>query len=448
MSRRPIILLHGYSAEAKSMHPWRQVLLDHGFDAAEIRLGQYISLSNEITIKDVAEGFDRALRATGGLGDDQDFDVIVHSTGGLVIREWLTSYEARRARVKHIIGLAPAMFGSPIAHQGRSLLGAVFKGQKDVLSPDFVEAGNQVLSGLELGSSYTWKLAERDLLGSEPTYGTGPDTPWPFVFIGSDNYGGLRNLFTNPDGSDGTVRWSAAGLNTRKFVVDLRRTPGDNDPPRLRSAPWSNINAPLVFIDGANHGTIVSDPPDKLLTMVLEALEVEDFDAYQTWAGRHADTPRGMTPWQQFVVRLTDERDDPVRDYYLDIGTLDDGQFDILDHFAMDVHPYTDDPSYRCFHVNLGELKPEDHKTLALRLIADSGSELIAYRGTKNTLPGADSATDAKWTAQLNLTPGLQDHDERFFYPYTTTLLHIMVNREPTPAAGASQLLSFVDANA
>lgn len=449
MPKRPVILLHGYSAEAKTMHPWRQLLIDHGYDASEIRLGQYISLSNEITIKDVAEAFDRALRAQGGLSDDEDFDVIVHSTGGLVIREWLTTYEARRARVKHIIGLAPAMFGSPLAHQGRSFLGAVFKGHKDVLSPDFMEAGTQVLSGLELGSSYTWKLAERDLLGNEPTYGTGADTPWPFVFIGSRSYGGLRSLFTNPDGSDGTVRWSAAGLNTRKFLVDLRCTPGDDEPDRLRSAPWSNVDAPLVFVDRCNHGTIVSDPPDTLVKMVLEALEVDDFDAYRGWAGRHADSAGDMKQWQQFVVRLADERGDPVKDYYLDVGTLDGGEFKVLDHFAMDVHPYTDDPSYRCFHVNLSELQPGSHTTLALRLIADSGTELIAYRGTTKALaPDAASGGVDKWTAQIDLTPVLRDADVRFFHPYTTTLVDIAVNREPMPASGVSHLLSFAGLDA
>src|SRR3954454_19714576 len=105
MAERPIVLLHGYSATASSLQPWRERLLARGYEASEIKLGNYISLSNEITIKDLAEGFDRALRAQGGLADDEPFDAIVHSTGGLVIREWLQTYDARRARVKHIIGL-------------------------------------------------------------------------------------------------------------------------------------------------------------------------------------------------------------------------------------------------------------------------------------------------------------------------------------------------------
>src|SRR3954470_7390078 len=184
---RPIVLLHGYSASAKSLGPWRDRLVARGYPVAGVHVGEYVTLSNEITIKDIAEAFDRALSVSGP-GADAEFDVIVHSTGGLGIRSWLSPYAARRERVKHIIGLAPAMFGSPLAHKGRSWLGAVFKGAKDARSPDFLESGDQVLSGLELGSRFTWELAERDLLGPEATYGQGPDTPWPFVFIGLEGY--------------------------------------------------------------------------------------------------------------------------------------------------------------------------------------------------------------------------------------------------------------------
>jgi triacylglycerol esterase/lipase EstA (alpha/beta hydrolase family) len=67
----------------------------------------------------------------------------VHSTGSLVLRAWLTHYADRRDRLKHFIGLAPANFGSPMAHKGRSWLGAIFKGNK-TLGPDFLEASDRV----------------------------------------------------------------------------------------------------------------------------------------------------------------------------------------------------------------------------------------------------------------------------------------------------------------
>ncbi len=155
MPRLPIVLVHGYSDMGASFRTWRDLLQARGYDATTIHIGNYVSLSNEVTIKDIAEGFDRALRERAGLKPDEPFDAIVHSTGMLVVREWLVAYASRNERLKHLVGLAPATFGSPMAHKGRSWLGAIFKGGKEP-GPDFMEAGDLVLAGLELGSRYTW----------------------------------------------------------------------------------------------------------------------------------------------------------------------------------------------------------------------------------------------------------------------------------------------------
>ncbi len=87
--------------------------------------------------------------------------------------------------------LAPATWGSPQAHKGRTWLGALVKGNKDFLGPDFLNAGDRVLEGLELGSSFTWRLAHLDLLGPEPFYDKGDKTPFVAVFIGNQAYQGL-----------------------------------------------------------------------------------------------------------------------------------------------------------------------------------------------------------------------------------------------------------------
>ncbi len=450
MPRRPIVLLHGYSASAESLGRWHELLVAQGYAAPEIHLSGYISLSNEITIKDLAEGFDRALHEQRGLSEGQEFDVLVHSTGGLVIREWLATYAPRRDRVKHIIALAPAMFGSPLAHKGRSWLGAVFKGERE-RAPDFLEAGTQVLTGLELGSSYTWGLAHRDLLGVTPTYGANADTPYPFVFVGTEGYGGLRGLFSSPDGSDGTVRWAAAGLSVRKLIVDLRQGPGVGE--RITIAPWSNEDVPLVFVPDRNHTSILGDPPEALVEMVMGALAVDDLDGYKEWAMRHAgeaERRRALEDrhaWQQFVLHVADERGDPVSDYFVTIGTVDDGPFVPLEDFLFDVHPFTDDPSYRCFHLDLTALEPARRKTLELRLVARSGTPLIGYHGhdsETSTAAGEERDRHGTWDAGIDLTPWLGDEEVRFFWPFTTTLVEIKLNREPMPPTGVNDLLRFV----
>src|SRR5712671_5390293 len=190
---RPIVLIHGYSDKGESFRTWRDKLGsgDPAWEIETISTGNYESLTDEVTIKDLADGLDRALRAEFG-NDVQEFDAIVHSTGMLVIREWFVRDRRRLGRLKHLVAIAPATFGSPLARQGRSWLGAVFKGEKH-LGPDFLAAGDE-----------------------------SPDTPYVFVFCGTEAYGGIRQLANSP-GMDGTVRWAGAGLNTRKIILDLTR---------------------------------------------------------------------------------------------------------------------------------------------------------------------------------------------------------------------------------
>jgi len=102
------------------------------------------------------------------------------------------------------------------------------------------------------------------------------------------------------------------------------------------------------------------------------------------------------------------------------------------------VHAYTEDPSYRCFHVNLTRLAPDRRTTLGLRLMAESGTDRVAYYGI-----GKEDA--GEWDALLDLTPWLHDTDVSFFYPFTTTLIEVVVNREPMPPTGRNLLLYFVD---
>jgi pimeloyl-ACP methyl ester carboxylesterase len=127
MTKNPIVLVHGYSDKGESFKPWKKVLVDNGYQVEDVSICSYESLTNEVTIKDLAEGFDRALRIQAGLKKAEKFDAIVHSTGMLVMRSWLTTYNQRRERLNRLIGLAPASFGSPLADMGRSFLDRFLK---------------------------------------------------------------------------------------------------------------------------------------------------------------------------------------------------------------------------------------------------------------------------------------------------------------------------------
>ncbi|OLE98055.1 MAG: hypothetical protein AUG75_00845, partial [Cyanobacteria bacterium 13_1_20CM_4_61_6] len=359
-------------------------------------------------------------------------------------------YAGRRERLKHLVGLAPATFGSPLAHKGRSWLGALFKGNRH-LGPDFLEAGDNVLDGLELASRFTWDLAHLDLLGDETFYGPTRRTPYVFIFCGNTSYGGLRQVVGDEPGSDGTVRWAGCPLNTRKIVFDLTRDPArDTSVKRISVADWNNMDIPLIPIDGKNHGTILSEPGDDLADLVDSALQVTSAATFTQWiddATRTSQRARGkIQEWQQFVVRVVDERGDPVPDYNLQLFRRDSGTAsDNIHQFDLDVHTYKGDASLRCFHVKLADLDYKKLPNLWIRVIASSGSQLVGYQGFGSEKMADPSSLDRepKWDAALDISSLSDDTGIKFFYPFTTTLIEIRLNREPLPLTGKNEVCWF-----
>lgn len=439
---RPLILLHGYSADGDAFAAWHRILHAAGWSSRQLVTVSYESLTNEVSVRDIAEGFDTLLRQRVGLADDEPFDVMVHSTGMLVLRAWLTRRgmtAARRARLKHLIALAPATFGSPLAHKGRSFLGALVKGRKTP-GPDFLEAGNQVLDALELGSRFSWELSQADLFGDSCFYDTGRDTPYVFVFCGARGARGVRALANSP-GTDGTVRWAGCALNSRKIVLDL--TAECADAARVQVKHWTHDDVPMHPVAGVDHGTILSAPPPALQQLVINALRVSSRGRYAAWR-TEADaavraTREAMVPWQQFVVRAVDERGDAIPDWNLQL-VLRDGP--AIDAFAQDVHVYRGDPSYRCFHVNLSSLARASllgsrPRRLTAQLYASTGTSRVHYTGAL-TDPAQTGVPDraGTWHGSLDLSSILPGGAVRFFHPFTTTFVELRLDREPLTGAG------------
>jgi hypothetical protein len=483
---RPIVLIHGYSATGLDFAELCNQLKKRQVEPVDLNVGNYVSLNNEITIKDIAEGFDRALRSNPRLNAAQDFDAIVHSTGMLVIRSWLTNYGAaignneRLKRLKHLVGLAPATWGSPQAHKGRTWIGAMVKGNREP-GPDFLDAGDEVLDGLEIGSRFTWDLAHLDLLGDQPYYDKGSDTPYVCVFIGNTPYTGISSVANDP-GTDGTVRWSGCGLNTRKITIDLTRTPtgADGKPTaRVSISPWAErVDIPMIPVAGRNHATLVSDPDNAMMKLICDFLKVADENAYEDWLRRaevsseeakkkmllnpgkdaagiqgdlkqffghlfhEADQP--MQGWQQFVVHARDERGDPVTDYLIDVLRQDDkGNWAPFAEMYTDVHAYRADPSFRCFHIRLPNGISEQKVPLQIRVSASTGTALMTYQGYGSSDVGKTmTATAGPVIINVN---GIGDAS--LFYPFTTTLVEIVINREPYPLDKVSDIFKFLESS-
>lgn len=453
---RPIVLIHGYSDSGASFKPWRNILLNQGYAPGDIHVCTYQSLTNEVNIKDIAEALDRALRARIGAGTE--FDAIVHSTGMLVLRQWLITHAARRGQLKHLIALAPATFGSPLAHRGRGLMGALFKGNRQP-GPDFLEAGDLVLDGLELGSRFTWELTHRDLICDTPVFGKGSDTPYVFIFCGTSTYDGLRRLINEP-GTDGTVRWSGCSLTTQKIIIDLTR--GDAAVADEHRASLGNVAGqatlpmPTWLIEGLNHGTIVSAPNQRLIDLVTSALRVTDEDSFVAWQAVARDetgaTFGNSEKWQQFVMRAVDERGDPITDYYVELFHRDAGGNAIPIDFDLDPHVYGADPSLRCFHVNLDDLRRmlgEEIPPLSVRVTARTGTRMVGYHGINSErLPDVNAPPneDGVWDASLSLPETFAAGAIKLIYPFTTTFIELRLNRDPTPFGPTpSEVCRFVE---
>lgn len=448
----PLVFIHGYSDDGTSYAKWKAAL-QSAPDARNpqvINICSYVTLNNEITVDDIADGLDQALRDLGL--DKEPFDAIVHSTGMLVIRSWLTaqnSSETRQGLLKHLIALAPATFGSPIAAKGRSLLGRIFKGSKK-LGPDFMDSGNLVLNNLELGSSYTWNLAHRDMIG-KTFYGDDKETPYVFVFDGTHDYGKLAEIFDSSDqaGTDGTVRWAGCALNTRKITLDLSQT-GDG---RFSWSDWTNINIPLIPVYGLDHGQILQQPPDELIALVKQAFAVNDKASldkfYQETVPNSNIVQQGQQAinsnrWQQFVVHAVDSRGNSITDYSIEIVARNGDSETTIAAFEKDVRPYSADKSYRCFHVRLDDVLPKLGNQLIARVIASTGTDLVGYQGY-----GTDATTETSPTTDpvdIDITQfdGRKAENPKLFYPFTTTLIEIRLNRRPIPLSGPLEIFKWI----
>ena len=288
---RQVVILHGWSDNSESFKPLARFLKRNGFEPHPIYLGDYVSLRNDVRIDDVAKRMQEVvLEAQSRTGRNKlsaKFDMIVHSTGGLVARHWISSfYQSRPCPVQNLLMLAPANFGSALAHLGRSMLGRVAKGWNTGF-----ETGDEMLYALELGSPFQWQLAQDDLFvpeGESPRSAPalyGADKVRPFVLIGTYPYQEFVARITNENGSDGTVRVAAGNLNCQGMTVDFSGGANALHNPDVRfwqKRGGANVRFPLAVLPDRTHGTIVqpadtggSRDPDlqgQLGRLVLQAL--------------------------------------------------------------------------------------------------------------------------------------------------------------------------------
>lgn len=423
---RQVLIIHGYSDSSTSFHPLADFLKANGFDAKTLWLGDYISRDDDVRVADVGKRMEEVVRAKIAAGElDNSFDVIVHSTGGLVVREWLTSYYANNpgsCPMKRLVMLAPANFGSVLAAKGKSFLGRISKGWDNGL-----QSGRMILNDLELSSPFQWELAQRDVLtpsgqAAGPVfYGAG--AVWPFVITGTHPYNGLFRQLVNENGGDGTVRVCAANLNAVGITIDF------SDPVNPAASEWTSTlesPAPLAVLPTRTHATIIdpvrsdadSDdgiaetPAQKALlgACILQALNCASYDEYKqiqtSWndditeptaalaAAPDCAKPELYEQYLQANVYVVDDHGRPVEDYFLEFVTANRDSAQEADVYLhgdviRDVTKNSQSAACRCVFVNRTDLVDNYYrmipaglaKTLFLSISAAPPGPNISYFG-------------------------------------------------------------------
>jgi len=319
-----IVILHGWSDSASSFERLARSLREMGLsrEIHHIRLAEYITMDDDVTFDDLAHAMERAWTRDGLPQKPRSVDMIVHSTGGLVGRHWLTRLKTPDTHpLRRLLMLAPANFGSPLAHKGRSFLGRVFKGFR---SDRPFHTGAQLLKGLDLASPFAWELARRDCFGGDPWYGK--DGILVTVLVGSSGYSGIQAAANSP-GSDGTVLVSSANLQPVHVRMDFASDP---DRPTI---VFRQANATTAFcrIPGDNHSTlawkdrgprngIVADLVKRALTVTPDAF-MEHVRFCNRLSGEHraADRQDSIAAYQHTVLYVVDDHGTPVEDYFIEL---------------------------------------------------------------------------------------------------------------------------------
>lgn len=452
------LLLHGWSDCSDSFRKMKEFLIRNGVgNVRTILYADYESREDSITFNDIVDGLNDQLMAHRIIDEKgrklRQLNVIVHSTGGLVIRHWIWRYYYRdRDRLKdcpvqRLVMLAPANFGSPLAHRGKSLLGGLVKGRWKV--GDLWEVGRQVLDGLELASPYQWELAHRDLFLPRPYYNA--HQIQTTILVGAQDYEGLRGWVNRP-GTDGTVVIAGTSIDSAKLVLDFSA--------QGAPAEWTVTNPPDEFafgvLEGLDHGSIVDQVApgaDNIVgELVLRALSTKssrDFTEFQKrvdsiTSATYAST--GTAKFQQFLLHAVDDQGDSIPDFtvefYLYKATKKDprgviareslsageGQFSDQAHalLAREFHAHSKDPSYRRLLVNVGEVKA----LLAQARQALGGEVVLSMR---LYVPAIDNGIQYENEELQNIilfeTGGKDTKLPKFFYDNTTTLIELRVNR-------------------
>src|SRR5579864_891279 len=437
-----VIFVHGWSVTSTDTYgqlPKRLKMeaAQHGLEVTtgNLFLSQYVSFEDEVTLDDIARGFQEALQqvVVPKLPPGERFACITHSTGGPVVRKWLDLFHGpdglSASRMSHLVMLAPANHGSALAQLGKSTISRIkflFEG---------AEPGQRVLDWLGLGSAEQWELNLRAL-----DYRYVENGVFPFVLTGQridrQMYDHL-NSYTGEAGSDGVVRACAANMNFNYLCFEqqggelvLRRKvrtqktafgilPGRSHSGAkmgiLRSVQLEQphptvewVTKCLAVTDAAGYGQIC----DELDALTAATQEQERFEDVPKLIG----TTRYVTGrYSMFTFKMKDDRGESLRDYDLLLTAGPDYSPDELpDGFFKDRQRNSVNPGHLTYYL--------DHDRMSGGLSAAAAQQKLGFRIVAR--PGSG-------LAHYTITELRSDaaHIDELLRPNETTLVEVVLNR-------------------
>lgn len=426
---KPLVIIHGWSDNSRSFQKLAHALEEKlQRPAKQINLADYVSMDDEVTFDDLVVAMMVAWRKHQLPETPASVDVVVHSTGGLIIRDWLVRYfTAVTAPIDHLVMLAPANFGSPLAHKGQAFYSRIVKGLK---SKKPFQVGEKLLQGLELASDYGWQLAMKDRFGRENFYHA--KKVLCTVLIGNKGYSGIASA-ANEDGSDGTVRISSANLNCNLFDVDF----SENALKPEYQMISSKGSVAFGVLDGENHSTIAfkdrgpNNP--KTLDYIIKGLTVlrEDFPAWcQQLKESLTEMHSVMSGYQNTVFFVHDQFDFHIKDYFLEFYTKKHTTHWLTNLFYEDaikkVHAYSQDTSYRSVYIDCSVLHQQLEKKW--EQLHFSLSAFPEFKQNKNV--GYRTFNDSDMGSIM--IP--KEEVPKIFSPHRTLMVRIKLRREQAEA--------------
>lgn len=436
-----VFLVHGWSVtETTTYQALHLQLAAQGFHLDELYLGRYVSLEDRVDIADLALAMHNALEELLDGDWNTPFHIITHSTGALVVRSWVLQHYrgdySLNFPLQNLIFLAGPHFGSRLAHHGRSMLAQVrFLG----------ETGERLLENLELGSEFSWGLADGWF---DPRIWLDKEIK-PYCLVGdrvSKSLGERMAAKVFPaayePGSDMVVRCAAANLNCTRYELDcvnseLKKTGEICGVPFAALGEYVHSGSDAGIMNSIKRRTRLDKHP--ALQLILRSLRVRsdaDYSKVDSLFRGVTLKTRGKKPgFAQLDFRFIDQQGDPVTDYVVRLGCLDKKGNPLPLPAVCHTHKNRRSPNHFTVFIDPARIDPE--QTCFLEIDCHSGSKLFSYQPTPCRV---DVAARSKLLSELICTDRTTQIDVRLertpesslfvFHPGNDPLLHLRWDRQ------------------